>query len=797
MRKKTMKENLSKEKTPVRKVFLAALHRIWQIAHNRSILIGGNAINNLIVTGNRNKIFFGPYKPLRDAYIWPQSIFEQVDPERFVGREWLLKEVDDFLNKNTRGYFILEAAAGLGKTAFLAWLVKKRAYIHHFTEQEPRQEYALKSIAAQLMLAYLDAKEIENLPAAAARPDYLFRLLDQAAKRRDQGEKIVVVVDALDAAIVPPDQSRQNVLGLPTVLPEGVFIIASKRPVPVALYIDMAQTPRRVYQLAAEAQENRDDMRRFLVKAAKWPGVAGALRKHGYTEEQFIDALLEKSGGVWIYARNVVHEIESGQRSPLDLSALPDGMTQYYLHYWRRWRDNHKGDWDNQHLPLLATLAAVQAPMTVGQLIHWAGVRITGKTSSLLNEEWRPFIAVVQSPQERFQFYHATLRDFWEGKVTGASLTTDEEQFVNEVKCATVAACRRIVRDAGAPEEVRRDAALRFMRLRGFQIERMPPDEVFVHLELVAPPYTYLPEDLDYLISTITDVLAYSSLDDRQRARLLVYRAGMRGEQSSASTGACKMSLLSLAREDYQCAEEIVRRLIGGDGQPEDYRMLARILLGRANIALVQSESADAEGDRARAQALGQEAVELLLEAAQVARAHGQQDLLVSIYGQLCCAYIACRQWGDAERSYGEAIEVLDGLRKDKTIPDSLYYSDYAWIVGTASHMHLQHGKSLRGAKALAEYEKAYDLAQEEIKKLTASPVAVDELELAFAHITAGDCQWAISEQKTDEAQELREKACDHWRKASEIAERIGYPLDSLIEQSLFAEPFRRCLKPE
>jgi hypothetical protein len=104
---------------------------------DRTVVVGRDVINSIIVTDDHSQVFTGDYERLRDAYIEPWSVFERVNLDHFVGREWLLREVDAFLRDRDRGYFVLEAEAGLGKTTFLAWLVRERGYIHHFTELVP------------------------------------------------------------------------------------------------------------------------------------------------------------------------------------------------------------------------------------------------------------------------------------------------------------------------------------------------------------------------------------------------------------------------------------------------------------------------------------------------------------------------------------------------------------------------------------------------------------------------------------------------------------------------------------
>jgi len=119
--------------------------------------VGGDVIRSIIVQGNHNRVFAGGYERLRDAYISPRDVFQRVKLDRFVGRDWLIAKVDNFLRDHDRGYFILEAEAGLGKTAFLAHLVEKRDAIHLFAEQARGQEgvaHGLKSLAAQLILTW-------------------------------------------------------------------------------------------------------------------------------------------------------------------------------------------------------------------------------------------------------------------------------------------------------------------------------------------------------------------------------------------------------------------------------------------------------------------------------------------------------------------------------------------------------------------------------------------------------------------------------------------------------------------
>ena len=419
----------------------------------RGIAIGRDAIHSIFATGDHNQFFVGDYQRLADAYLHPWPVFERVKLDRFTGRKWIEERVNAFLRENDHGVFVLEAEAGLGKTAFLAHLARERDYIHHFVELARGLDGVapgLKSLAAQLVRAWvLNSNTAEAvLPGSAARPEFLQNLLKEAADRRDRtrpGEPIVLVVDALDEAGTP---SGQNVLGLPRILPRGVYLVVSHRPVDVTLFVE---GPRHVEPLKAEDQKNLADMRAFLEKALTWPGILKALGEGRISESQFVETLLEKSLGVWIYLHYVVAEIEAGRRSPLKLEELPRDLWQYYADYWKRWREAHGQTWDSVDLPLLTTLAAAQDSLTLDALLALAGIDrkpdVSGRIGDVLDFEWIPYLAVsTAGPQLpcSYRFYHASLRDFFSGAIDRSNLTDAESKRVQRFAEATKQAHARI-----------------------------------------------------------------------------------------------------------------------------------------------------------------------------------------------------------------------------------------------------------------------------------------------------------------------------------------------------------------
>ena len=285
--------------------------------------------NNINVTGDfiagdqYNYYYSGDFASLSEYYISPDSVFQRVHVDEFIGRDWLTAKVDAFLNDSSRksGAFLLIGDAGVGKTSFMAHLVKERRYLHLFAEQTPGQamlQRAMQSLGSQLVTRYqIDPyKDRDTLNALSVFPDFLERILRLAANTLTEGEKIVIVCDALDEAGTFPDHF---VFGLPKELPDGVFLILSQRPVNVKL----PNFEPVIEKLEAQGEGNLQDIQAYLSTVAKRPEVAGQIRSKEYSEEFFIQTLKEKSQGVWMYLHYIIREIESGARAPITTSSAP------------------------------------------------------------------------------------------------------------------------------------------------------------------------------------------------------------------------------------------------------------------------------------------------------------------------------------------------------------------------------------------------------------------------------------------------------------------------------------------
>lgn len=126
--------------------------------------------------------------PLEIAIRDPRPVFTNVLKYEFEGRKRLLEQVSTFVDRESCGFFWIEAEAGLGKTAIAAHLAREHGWICHFA-RHMRNGWtvrgALRNLAAQLVDRYelVDIAPARMLPEWSSTPEGFESLLSRAAAR--------------------------------------------------------------------------------------------------------------------------------------------------------------------------------------------------------------------------------------------------------------------------------------------------------------------------------------------------------------------------------------------------------------------------------------------------------------------------------------------------------------------------------------------------------------------------------------------------------------------------------------
>lgn len=403
-------------------------HNVVVTGHVHNELSGGPVYGSVVQAGSIDSLTIvtpgAAAVPVDVAMRNPQPVYTSALSDGFTGREWLVAEIDQFLTRQSAGYVWIEADAGMGKTALVAYLARERGWIVHFARYSNggTSRVGLQNLAAQLITRYelWDLTSGRMLPEWAATPEGFEALLAQAAEATS--EQVVLLVDGADEAVTDPGNQPW---GLPGLLPDGVFVVGTYRtgkPPP------RADSPQVVLRLAADDERNWHDLLTHL----------DLVRQEAALASLPVDEIAERCGGVWVYLRYVLDEMRLGLRQPVQLDDLPRDLRSYYLDQLRRWRNDPH--WHDTVLPLLATLAAAGEALTIDLLA------VMADADERQVREWcqgrlRPFLTATAAPPRRFEIYHASLRE----QLTEVTAETEEERaWAEDLATAVRAAHNRI-----------------------------------------------------------------------------------------------------------------------------------------------------------------------------------------------------------------------------------------------------------------------------------------------------------------------------------------------------------------
>ncbi|WP_327575401.1 hypothetical protein [Streptomyces sp. NBC_00145] len=386
-------------------------------------------------------MFAGPVTPLTVAVKDPASIFHAVGLDSFTGREWLITEIDAWLDRQDSGYLWIESQAGLGKTTIAAWLVRHRGWFSHFARytQGSSTRVALQNIAGQLIRAY----GLEGFAPGGLLPEWAhtpagFEALLTAAGMcsREAGRSLVIIVDGVDEAECTDDGLPW---GLPPVLPPGVRIIGTYR-----TGSGHATAPDDCFlRIEPLGRHNISDVRAYLDRALAGSEILARLSAAGADSKVVADSLVRRTGGVWVYLRYVLRQIADGQQGVGGLDNLPDGLQAYYAGEIAGWRP--KPEWDAVGSRLLATLVAAGEPLEPESLARLSGIDDVGAVRRWCDGALRPFLSVSQAPVRSYELYHASAREFFGGEASTNAVAQDRMlALVAELKADTTAAHRCI-----------------------------------------------------------------------------------------------------------------------------------------------------------------------------------------------------------------------------------------------------------------------------------------------------------------------------------------------------------------
>ncbi|MEG3932127.1 MULTISPECIES: ATP-binding protein [unclassified Microcoleus] len=366
---------------------------------------------------------------------WRRQFRSLIDikTEGFVGRKYVFDKIEDFLSNKPNGYFTIEGDPGLGKSTILAEYVRRHECVAHFNDRLGRincTSQFLESVCTQLIAKY-------RLPYSELPPDanqnkaFLEKLLSEVSEQLKPGERLVIVVDALDEVDLESQDKSANILYLPRYLPKNVyFVISRRRGVDILFVVD---TPKYLFDLMAKEYADRSlqDVQTYIrqhvnehERLRQW------IQANSLTVEDFITQLADKSENNFMYLRCVLVEIEDGIYQDGSIESLPQGLENYYKDHWRLMgmTTDPPPIAKFRIVYILSETSELIPDKDIVQIIKYTGEQEAEFNVQYVLKGWKQFLhSPIMYGQTFYRFYHHSYRRFIENRedVKAAGITIE------------------------------------------------------------------------------------------------------------------------------------------------------------------------------------------------------------------------------------------------------------------------------------------------------------------------------------------------------------------------------------
>jgi hypothetical protein len=392
----------------------------------------------------------------------------------FVGRGWLIDQVNAFISQDVFRYMVIVGQPGIGKSAFAARLVqlgKANAYHfcvareggslepiafvrslgeqlargvpgfgEHIINQAPMKKIDVTQEIKELKGGTVYGVYIEKFVVQGPSAQEAFQVLVREPLQRWAGSqpghtRVVLLVDALDEATrLDRHPNIADLVNEARDLPAQVRWLLTSRPDSVASFTTML--PSHQPMVLDRSEGNLRDVGEYVDAALAESAIAVALQTAAMDPAVLRKELLTRSSGNFLYLKYVLQRLRddiAAGHAPAPADRLPVDLDAVYNEFLDRvLASKAKDDWRRIYRPVLGVLAVAQEALIFEQLTAFSAV--DEQDTNDVVEDLRQFLDVPPTGQVgTYRIYHASFADFLIDRTRNPAYWTDPIQYHRQI----------------------------------------------------------------------------------------------------------------------------------------------------------------------------------------------------------------------------------------------------------------------------------------------------------------------------------------------------------------------------
>ena len=341
----------------------------------------------------------------------------------FTGREWLIDELNEWLNNEESRVFFVTGDPGVGKSAVMAHLIEKNELVnaYHFClfhlAESTEPGIFIKSISAQLATQIKDYYEalkgigdldLDDVVKQDANSLFKRLITDPLSKIKQPDSTILIVIDAFDESLGVKEINISSLLrNCLNDLPKWVRLVISSRK--EAKIIDTF-SEFKPHEIDAGREENIKDINDYVTKKLKEPKIAKLLEENNANPDRIKDAIIQNSENNFLYVTEVIKGIINKSIDLQHPENFPPGLVGLYQDFFNRLFPGGKGY--DEIRPLLEIITASREPLTREEIAFFMSC-----DEFNLRNQLAKINTFFPDRNRRYYPYHKSLIDWLSGDV--------------------------------------------------------------------------------------------------------------------------------------------------------------------------------------------------------------------------------------------------------------------------------------------------------------------------------------------------------------------------------------------